>query len=148
MKTNEAGLRIIRLFEGLSLKPYKCPAGIPTIGYGSTYGLDCKRLNMSHRSITEDEAKVLLAREVGHAEKQVARLVTAPVTLNQFSALVSFAFNVGGGALQASTLRRKFNKGDVAGAADEFPRWKYAGGRVLAGLLRRRYAEQELFLRL
>lgn len=147
MKTNEAGLRIIRSFEGLSLKPYKCPAGIPTIGYGSTYGLDCKRLNMSHRSITECEAKVLLAREVGHAEKQVARLVTAPVTLNQFSALVSFVFNVGGGALQASTLRRKFNKGDVAGAADEFPRWKYAGGRVLAGLLRRRYAEQELFLR-
>lgn len=147
MKTNNAGLDIIRSFEGLRLKTYRCSAGVPTIGYGSTYGLDGKKLKMSHRAITQDEAKVLLAREVGHAEKQVARLLTAPVTLNQFSALVSFAFNVGGAALQASTLRRKFNKGDVAGAADEFPRWKFAGGRMLRGLLRRRMSERALFLK-
>jgi len=144
MKTNAAGLDLIRAFEGLKLEPYKCAAGVPTIGYGSTYGIDGKKLTMAHRNITEDEAKVLLAREVAHAERQVARLINVPVSANQFSAFVSFTFNVGGGAFQASTMRRKFNREEDC--ADEFLRWKFAGGRVLAGLLRRRYAERALFL--
>tara|TARA_Y100001938_G_C8053128_1_gene412972 strand:+ start:943 stop:1380 length:438 start_codon:yes stop_codon:yes gene_type:complete len=145
MKTNAAGLNLIRAFEGLKLEPYKCAAGVPTIGYGSTYGIDGQKLNMSHRQITEDEAKVLLAREVAHAERQVARLIYVSVTANQFSAFVSFTFNVGGGAFQSSTMRRKFNREEDC--ADEFLRWKFAGGRVLAGLLRRRYAERALFLK-
>lgn len=145
MKTNNAGLNIIRSFEGLSLSPYKCPANIATIGWGSTYGLDGKKLKMSHRSITEDEATTLLSREIGHSERQVARLIKVPMTVNQFSALVSFTFNVGGGAFQASTLRRKINRGEDA--ADEFLRWKFAGGRILRGLLRRRRVERSLFLK-
>lgn len=145
MKTNESGLRLIKRFEGLSLHPYRCPAGIPTLGYGSCYGLDGKRVTMDHRMITPIEADELLVREVRHAERQVARLVTVAVTENQFSALSSFTFNVGGGAFQASTLRRKLNRGDIEGAAAEFPRWRYAAGRVLPGLVRRRTAERGLF---
>ena len=96
--------------------------------------------------ITPIEADELLVREVRHAERQVARLVTVAVTENQFSALSSFTFNVGGGAFQASTLRRRLNRGDIEGAAAEFPRWRYGGGRVLPGLVRRRAAERLLFL--
>ncbi len=146
MKTNEAGLRLIKLYEGLRRQPYRCPANIPTIGFGSCYGLDGKRVTMDHRMITLDEADYLLRREVRHAERQVARLITAPVTENQFSALVSFTFNVGGGAFQSSTLRRKVNRREPDNASREFARWRYAGGRVLPGLIKRRKAECELFL--
>ena len=133
MKTNEAGLRLIKLFEGLCLQPYRCPANIP-------------RLTMNHRMITPTEADYLLRREVRHAERQVARSISVPLTVNQFSALVSFTFNVGGGAFYASTLRRKINRSEIESAASEFKRWRYAGGRVLPGLVKRRRSECKLFL--
>ena len=78
-------------------------------------------------------------------ERAVARLIATAVTANQFGALVSFAYNVGTGNLAASTLRARLNCGDVEGAAGEFPKWRFAGGRVLAGLVRRRAAERALF---
>ena len=146
MKTNETGLRLIKLFEGLCLQPYRCPANIPTIGYGSCYGLDGKRLTMDHRMITPTEADYLLRREVRHAERQVARSISVPLTVNQFSALTSFTFNVGGGAFHASTLRRKINRSEIESAASEFKRWRYAGGRGLPGLVKRRRSECKLFL--
>ena len=146
MRTNHRGLRLIKKYEGLALHPYRCPANIPTIGYGSCYGLDGKRLTMDHRMITPTEADHLLRREVRHAEVQVARLLKVSVTENQFSALASFTFNVGGGAFQSSTLKRKLNRGEIESAAKEFHRWKYAGGRVLPGLVKRRRAECALFL--
>ena len=96
--------------------------------------------------ITPTEADYLLRREVRHAERQVARLLKVSVTENQFSALASFTFNVGGGAFQSSTLKRKLNRGEIESAAKEFHRWKYAGGRVLLGLVKRRRAECALFL--
>ena len=146
MRTNDRGLRLIKKYEGLCLHPYRCPAQIWTIGYGSCYGLNGKRLTKDHRMITPTEADYLLRREVRHAEVQVARLLKVSVTENQFSALASFTFNVGGGAFQSSTLRRKLNRGEIESAAKEFHRWKYAGGRVLPGLVKRRRAECALFL--
>ena len=146
MRTNDRGLRLIKKYEGLSLHPYRCPANIPTIGYGSCYGLNGERVTMNHRMITPTEADHLLRREVRHAERQVARSISVPLTVNQFSALTSFTFNVGGGAFHASTLRRKINRLEIESAASEFKRWRYAGGRVLPGLVKRRRAECRLFL--
>lgn len=146
MRTNDRGLRLIKKYEGLSLHPYRCPANIPTIGYGSCYGLNGERVTMNHRMITPTEADHLLRREVRHAERQVARSISVPLTVNQFSALTSFTFNVGGGAFHASTLRRKINRSEIESAASEFKRWRYAGGRVLPGLVKRRRAECRLFL--
>ena len=96
--------------------------------------------------ITEAEAEVLLIRDLESSEGWVRRLIKTALTKNQYSALTSFIFNVGAGALQRSTLRMKLNSEKFQGATDEFPKWRRAGGRILAGLVRRRVAEQTLFL--
>ena len=83
--------------------------------------------------------------ELARTEYDVSRLINVPLTENQFGALVSFTYNVGSGNLKASTLRQKLNRGDYAGAADEFPKWRRAGGKILRGLVRRRAAERALF---
>jgi lysozyme len=145
MKCNEEGLDIIRHFEGLRLSVYRDPIGIPTVGYGSTRGFDGLHVSMDHRVITEEEARTLLYMEVNKVERAVMVLVDEPIGENQFSALVSWAYNVGTGNAQSSTLRQKLNRGDIEGAAAEFPKWRLAGGRILAGLVRRRVAERELF---
>jgi GH24 family phage-related lysozyme (muramidase) len=85
-------------------------------------------------------------RDLAPREVAVSRLITVPLNQNQFDALVSFVFNLGSGALQCSTLRRRLNAGAYLEAADEFPKWVYAGGRKLKGLVRRREAERILFL--
>ncbi len=133
------GLALIKRFEGLRLTAYKCPADVPTIGYGSTG--PHVRMGMT---ITEAEAEALLLEDLDRFERGVAKM-TPTATPGQFSALVSFAFNLGLGALQGSTLMRKHLAGDFAGAAAEFPRWNKAGGRVLAGLTTRRAAEAALY---
>ena len=97
-------------------------------------------------AISEAEAEALLIRDLENSEGWVSRLIKTALTENQYSALVSFTFNVGAGALQRSTLRMKLNRGEFQGAADEFPKWRIAGGRILAGLVRRRAAERILFL--
>ncbi len=142
----EAGLDLIKGFEGFSSQPYLCPAGVVTIGYGSTRGLDGRPLEASHRKITLGEGESLLRRDLDQASRSVDLLVDVPLTGDQFSSLVSFCYNVGSGALAASTLRAKLNRGDYLGASEEFGRWRFAGGKVLAGLVRRRAAERRLFL--
>ena len=97
-------------------------------------------------SISETEAEALLLRDLESSEGWISRLIKTTLTENQFSALTSFTFNVGAGALQRSTLRMKLNRSEYQGAVDEFPKWRIAGGRILAGLVRRRAAEQALFL--
>lgn len=134
------GYNLIKSFEGLQLKAYKCPAGILTIGYGHT-GADVK----DGMQITQSQADDLLQNDVSKFEKGVNRIVTQKLTQHQFDALVSFAFNLGLGNLQTSTLLKKLNDGDYNGAADEFPKWNKAGGVVLSGLTKRRLAEQKLF---
>ncbi|MEM6425017.1 MAG: lysozyme [Cyanobacteria bacterium P01_H01_bin.119] len=138
--TNAAGLRLIKTFEGLRLRAYQDAVGIWTIGYGTTSNI---RPGMV---ITEAEAERLLKRDVERFERAVNSSIAVSLNDNQFSALVSFSYNVGAGALRNSTLRRVLNQGNYTAAANEFPRWNRAGGRVLAGLTRRRNAERALFL--
>ena len=146
MKTGEVGVEIIKKYEGFSAKPYLCPANVPTIGFGSTRWFDGARINLDSRTISRDDATRLLQMELHHIESAVPRLIKAPLTQNQFDALASFTFNLGSGRLQSSTLRAKTNRLDYEGAADEFPKWRKAGGRVLAGLIRRRAEERRLWM--
>jgi lysozyme len=138
-RINAAGLAIVKESEGLELKAYKCPADVWTIGYGST-GPHVK----PGMVITEARAEELLLDDLARFEAFVADRC-APATDNQFSALVSFAFNLGEGALKDSTLRRKHLEGDYVGAAAEFGRWTKADGKVLKGLVKRRAREAQLY---
>lgn len=138
----EDGLRLIRRFEGFSATPYRCPAGYLTVGYGHLV----KNPEAFRQPITEDEASEILVLDVVAAEKAVLRLISVPLTDGQFDALVSFTFNLGSGALQRSTLRRKINRDEYEDAAAEFIKWVWAGGRKLKGLIRRREAEALLYL--
>ena len=140
-EVNEAGVRLVQEFEGCRLDAYRCPAGIPTIGYGAT-GPDI-RMGMVW---TQEQADARLVEDLARFAAGVERLVQVDLTDNQFAALVSFAYNVGLGALRDSTLLRKLNAGDYLGAADQLPRWARAGGRIMPGLSRRRLAERALFL--
>lgn len=140
MKISKKGLDLIKEYEGLELKAYKDSVGVLTIGYGST-GSHVK----PGMTITAQEAEALLLKDVERFEKGVAAAVKVPLNQNQFDALVSFSFNLGLGSLQKSTLLRKLNSGDYAGAQAEFKRWNKAGGVVLRGLVRRRASEALLF---
>lgn len=140
---NDRGLELVKVFEGLRLEAYQDSVGIWTIGYGTTSDIVPVRPGMV---ITEAQAEQFLRQGLVGFEEDVARLIKVPLTSDQFSALVVFTYNVGPGALSESTLRRKLNDRDYAGAAEEFLRWNKAGGQELAGLTRRRQAERALFL--
>jgi lysozyme len=142
----DATIALIKEFEGLVLHPYADAVGVPTIGYGTTVYPDGTHVSLNDPSITEDLAVIFLQHDVAKFAQDVGSLVTAALNDNQFGALVSFTYNLGEGALRSSTLLRKLNAGDYAGAAGQFPLWDHAGGRVLPGLLKRRQAEQALFL--
>ncbi|MCE5180594.1 MAG: lysozyme [Betaproteobacteria bacterium] len=139
---NDLGLELIQHFEGFVPAAYKCPAGVWTIGYGST-GPHVKR----GMTITQDEAEELLLRDIARFEKAVdAATYDVSTTDNQFAALVSLAFNIGIGAFSRSTVLRKHRYGETKGAADAFLMWTKAAGRTLSGLVRRREAERRLYL--
>lgn len=137
---NAEGLRLITTYEGLSLKSYKDAVGIWTIGYGHTAGIG------PGMTITKQKAEEMLRKELGKFEAAVAGCVKVPLNDNQFSALVAFSYNLGANALKTSTLLKKLNAKDYAGAANEFLRWDKAGGKSLLGLSRRRHSERALFL--
>lgn len=140
MKTSDRGLDLIRFFEQLRLTAYRDAVGVLTIGYGHTANV------REGQRITEAQADAFLAEDVSWAEDAVLNGVTTPLTQNQFDALVSLVFNIGAGAFATSTIRRLLNAGLYREAAEEFPRWRYAKGKVLAGLVNRRAKERELFL--
>lgn len=140
MDLSLAGLAHLKQFEGLRLQPYKDSGGLWTIGYGHLL-----KSGEWWDSITEAQAAQLLADDVGTAEDAVNALVKVSMTQPQFDALVSFVYNVGVGAFRRSTLLRKLNAGDYAGAAGQFQLWRNAGGRVVQGLVNRRAAEVALF---
>lgn len=133
-------VNLICKFEGFSSFAYKCPAGVWTIGYGRTAGV---REGMT---ISEPEARKYVEQQCEKIGQSIQGLLKVTVTENQLSALISFYYNIGCSAFMKSTLLRKLNAGDIEGAANEFPKWNKAGGRVLAGLVRRREAERQLFL--
>lgn len=147
MMTSDKGLALIKSFEGFSARPYLCPAGVPTIGYGATYYPDGRRVTMQDKPVTEADATAMLRSMLASYEAGVSRYVLVPVTQGQFDALVSFAYNLGLSALKSSTLLRLVNARDWQGAAAQFGRWNRAGGKVLPGLTRRREAERVMFLR-
>ena len=136
----KAGLDLIKDFEGWRDTAYLCPANVLTIGYGST-GPHVK----AGMKISKERGEELLKDDLDRFEKAVTRLVTVPLHQNQYDALVSFAFNVGISALERSTLLKRVNAKLFDQAAAEFAKWNRAGGRVLAGLTRRRAAEAALF---
>lgn len=172
MKTSQQGVDLIKSFEGIrdgdpstvNLDPYLCPAGIATIGWGhvvTEHGRPLKgrpgllrAREMYPDGIDMGMAEMLLRGDLADREPQLEGLLQVPVTQGQFDALMSFAFNVGldiddddiAEGLGDSTLLKKLNAGDVAGAADQFLKWNKAAGQVLAGLTRRREAERALFL--
>ena len=156
-----AGLNLLKSFEGLVIHPYDDAdtswprkmilegdpvRGVLTIGYGHT-GPDVK----PGKLITPSEAESLLRRDISRSERAVSKYVKVSIRQNQFDAMVSLAFNIGVDAFRLSTVLRKLNNGDDYGAADAFLLWKKVtinGSHVdSAGLLRRRKAERELFLR-
>ena len=116
------------------------------MGYGATRSRTGGPIDLDMEPISEIEAEALLLRDLENSEGWVSRLIKTALTENQYSALTSFIFNVGAGALQRSTLRMKLNRGECQNAADEFPKWKFANKRIMAGLVRRRAAERALFL--
>ncbi|SCC29869.1 lysozyme [Kosakonia oryziphila] len=140
--TGAAGLTLIKSFEGLSLEKYRDAVGKWTIGYGH---LILPQENFP-QALSNKEAEDLLRADLGMTERGVHRLVTVDLNQNQFDALVAFAFNVGLGNLQDSTLLRLLNQGQYQAAADQLPRWNKAGGKILPGLTRRRDAERALFM--
>jgi lysozyme len=145
MKASEKCLELIRRFEGFRSKAYRCPAGVWTIGYGSTRYADGTRVHQSDPPITEAQADDIMRQTLGEYERAVDRYVSVFVNQNEFDALVDFAYNAGAKNLLNSTLLKKLNAGDRKGAAKEFERWVYADGQILGGLVRRRMAERVLF---
>jgi lysozyme len=142
----EPAFEMIRNFEGFRSKPYLCPAGVPTIGYGSIWRIDGSRVSLSDAPITKSDAEILMQQEVYKScVPAVLRLCPASAANpGVFNALVDFVFNLGAGRLQTSTLRRKINSNDLEGAKEQFRRWVRGGGRVLPGLVLRREAEVRL----
>lgn len=145
MQTSEKGIALIKQFEGCKLTAYQDSVGVWTIGYGWTQPVDGKPIRAG-MTIKQETAERLLKTGLVSYESDVSRLVKVGLAQGQFDALVSFTYNLGARSLSTSTLLRKLNAGDYAGAADEFLRWNQAGGKVLNGLSRRREAERALFL--
>lgn len=139
MNYSQSGLALTESFEGLSLTAYQDPAGVWTNGYGNTHGV------VPGSTITIEQAQTDLLANIAGSAYVVNKVVTVPLTQNQFDAIVDFVFNLGSGNFQSSTLLRKLNSNDYTGASAEFPKWNHAGGVVVDGLTRRRLAEQTLF---
>ena len=146
MKLNKEGYDLIKLFEGLRLKPYLCSAKVPTIGHGSTFYENNKKVLMSDPPITKQRAEELLQLSADRFAAKVVNLVKKPITQNQLNALTSFAYNLGSGALASSSLLKKvnINPNDLT-IKNEFLRWNKANGVALKGLTNRRIKEADLY---
>lgn len=139
-------IKLIAEFEGFMAKPYICSGGVNTIGYGTTVYPNGKKVQMTDRAISVNEAEAYLMHDIQSFGRRVDKLVLSNVNQNQFDALVSFAYNVGIGNLAKSTLLRKVNiNPHNLTITDEFMKWNKAGGKVLNGLTRRRRAEATLY---
>jgi lysozyme len=137
---------LIKNFEGLSLSPYYCLGGRKTIGYGHVLRKGEEQHYSLNLQITTKQAEELLDQDIEGARTTLRKHCKAPLSARQEAALISFIFNCGSGAFQASAMRQKLERGEYLLAADEFPRWVYAGGIKLAGLIKRREVERKIFL--
>ena len=146
MKLSDKGYELIKRFEGYSSKPYKCPAGISTIGYGNTYYPNGTKVKITDKAITKEYANEILAHTADEFAEDVLKLVKSKINVNQLNALTSFAYNVGVANLQKSTLLKLVNINPNDGnIAKEFLKWNIAAGKVLNGLTNRRIAESALY---
>jgi len=141
---NKSGLDLIKQFEGLRTAAYLCPANVPTIGFGNTSSVT--RADVGRKTITAAQAESLLRADLQRFERAVSKLVTVPLSDNQYAALVSFAFNLGEGNLAKSTLLKRINaKAPVTQIEASWMQWVNAGGKRLQGLVNRRAAEISLY---
>lgn len=155
MKTPDEAIELIRSFEGWLRKlsdgraaPYLCPARVPTIGWGTVIYADGKKVTMRDAPITREEGERHFRREIAEKEAAVANMVAGlPIHPLMFGALVSFAYNCGTGALRGSTLLRRVKAQQWDLVPGEFAKWRMGGGRILPGLVRRRRAEANMFMR-
>lgn len=141
MKLNQAGIDLIKQFEGCKLTVYPDVGGLPTVGYGH---MD-RKLNIGDK-ITQDQADKYLASDLGACAKALQKLITVDLTDNQFSAIVAFAYNVGIGAFDRSTMHKLLNAGGINSVSCEFEKWDKVNGVEVQGLKNRRLAEKKLFL--
>ena len=148
MNISKNGLDLIKQFEGLKLNAYQCPAGIWTIGYGSTFFPNGQKVKKGDKLHNEAEAIEMIEITLQSFENAVEKSVDIQLTQNEFDALVCFTYNVGAGNLNSSTLLKLLNKNtNRLTVSKEFLKWDKAGGKALAGLTRRRQAESALFLK-
>jgi len=140
MHISDEGLELIKHFEGCELEAYKCPAGVWTIGYGHTKGVE------EGDKWSQDKADFMLQRELEEEyEQYVKDYVHVPLNQQQFDSLVSWTYNLGPVNLKKSTLLKKLNNSEYEEVPNQIKRWNKANGEVLAGLVRRREAEALLF---
>ena len=139
MKISNKGIELIKHFEGCETVAYKCPAGVWTIGYGHIKGVQDGDV------ITETQAHEMLVEELKEYENYILNAVEVDLNQSQFDAMVSWVYNLGNGNLNSSTLLKVLNSGEYAGVPEQIMRWNKAGGKVLAGLTKRRQAEANLF---
>lgn len=147
MKIDQKGIDLIIKWEGLRLKPYLCSAGVPTIGYGSTYYANGTKVSLKDPEITKECAVELFKSTIKNYENSVTIMIgSKTITQNQFNALVSFAYNLGNNALRTSTLLKKVlaNPNDKT-IENEFNKWVNAGGKKLQGLVNRRKEEAKMY---
>ncbi|HEY0107893.1 MAG TPA: lysozyme [Rhizomicrobium sp.] len=141
---------IIKQFEGFRAAPYKDSVGVATIGYGTILYPDGRKVAMPDPPCTDDQATTYLSYQMSLKSDAIAPLLTRPATLHQAAAMLSLTYNIGEGAFKSSTVLRKFNAGDVQGAADAFLMWDKGtvNGQkvVIAGLHNRRLEERTIFL--
>ncbi len=144
---SKKGLKLIMDFESFRSHPYHCSAGVSTTGYGTTHYPNGKRVTMHDKPISEKHAREILEYEINtHYGERTEHYVSSKTTQAQLDSLISFAYNLGVGALKKSTLLKYHNKGKYKAAANEFLKWTHSNGRVLKGLVRRRQDERDLYL--
>ena len=141
MKTSVAARRLIEEFEGFRATPYRCPAGVPSIGFGHAIKKGEKFTRLTLR-----EGEALLVKDLEPVESAIDWLVTAPLAQNQYDALASLVYNIGSKQFGESTLLTLLNAEDYAQAAGQFARWVKSGEKTLPGLVKRRAAEAKLFV--
>lgn len=146
MKTSEVGLNLIKHYEGYKTKPYRCPAGLWTIGYGHVIN-DGRVLPANcNRVFLKSEIDALLTTDLKRFERGVTMYCPVQLTQNQFDALISFSFNLGLGTLQRSKVRQRINRHDIVGAGEVLLKYNTARGKVLKGLDLRRKDEYALLM--
>jgi lysozyme len=146
MNINKATVGLVKEFEGFEARAYKCPAGVWTIGYGTTAAAGVGIVPVEGMTISKAKAEGYLQAALSKFANAISMEIVEPINENEFGAFVSLAYNIGSGAFKKSSALRHFNAGNKAAAADAMLLWNKAGGKVLAGLVRRRAAERALFL--